>query len=161
MGKYFQRWLCGTGKNKSILDHKWIINHGSMKFFRVRKRILPALKDMDSVIVGFICNKFAFYKARHRGIDFCSMDFISNENMVDRLDIVIEPPTRTIEGTKFFDRMVFEHHFDFIYLCNKRTIIGAPCLFQVFLVRGANHCDQEENAQSYPEFFCHNYVKNR
>ena len=122
-------------------NSKRVIHHLSVKFFCMSKRILSLLEDVDTVIIGFICDQLTFHKIGHIRINFVATNFIRNYNVVNKPCVLFEPLSCTIDGTKPFRRFVFKDNVNLINWGNRRTIVSTMRIFQEFLVRYPHQCN--------------------
>jgi len=76
--------------------------------------VLSLLKYVDAVIVGFVCNEFAFHEIGHVRVDLIAPDFIGDDNVIYQCDVVFEPLSCAIDGTKLFGRFVFKDDVNLI-----------------------------------------------
>ena len=119
---------------KLFIKTKRVVCHRAMKLFGMGNGILPLLKDMDAVIIGFIRNEFTFHKIGHVRVYLITPDFIGDDNVIYQCDVVFEPLSCTIDGTKLFRRLLLKDDINLVNWGNGRTIIGTMRIFQEFLV---------------------------
>ena len=83
-----------------FINDKRVICHRAVKFFSMGNSVLSLLKYVDAVIVGLVCNEFAFHKISHVRVDLIAPDFIGDDNVIYQCDVVFEPLNCAIDGTK-------------------------------------------------------------
>jgi hypothetical protein len=122
-------------------NSKRVIHHLSVKLFYVSKGILPLLKDVDAIIVGFVCNEFALHKIRHIRVNLVTANFIRNDYMVNKSCVLLEPLSCTVDGTKLFRQLLLNDNINLVNWGDWRAIIGTMRIFQEFLVRYPHQCN--------------------